>query len=180
MENKKKVLPGEELAVIEEYMGGKGTYVNSGVVRASTVGIATFDKENNTIEISPLVESEQVTDTGDKIIGKVATVQSSMINVNIIEVNSIKIKSGYSGLILLPKGRQTTRIKMIPDDIVIATVVKNNKGIIFLEVKLLEDGVTETKCSVCGGEIVPMNTRVKCIECGFTDIRTLSSEFEKK
>lgn len=180
MENKKKVLPGEELAVIEEYIGGKGTYVTSGAVRASTVGIATFDKENNTIEISPLVESEQVPNTGDKIIGKVGTVTGSMIKVYIIEINSIKAKSGYSGLILLPKGRQTTRIKIIPDDIVNATVVKNNNGLIFLSVKLHEDGVTETKCAICGGEIVPMNTRVKCIECGFTDIRTLSSEFEKK
>jgi len=121
-----------------------------------------------------------VPNTGDKILGKIVSVQSSMINVRIIEINSIKTKSSYVGIILLPKGRQIQRIKMIPDDIVNATVVKNNKGLIFLSAKAHEDGVIETKCSVCGGKIVLLDTGVKCVECGFTDIRTLSSEFNKK
>jgi len=42
-----------------------------------------------------------------------------------------------------------------------------------------ELGVLFTKCRKCGKGVKPMRDIVKCIECGWTDDRKLSSDFLK-
>ena len=43
---KEKVIPGDELAVIEEYESGKGTHIIDGQIRASIFGKTKFDNKN--------------------------------------------------------------------------------------------------------------------------------------
>ena len=42
---KEKVIPGDELAVIEEYESGKGTHIIDGQIRASIFGKTKFDNK---------------------------------------------------------------------------------------------------------------------------------------
>ena len=40
-------------------------------------------------------------------------------------------------------------------------------------------GVLFTKCRKCGMDVKPLRDIVKCVECGWTDDRKLSSDFLK-
>jgi len=52
-------------------------------------------------------------------------------------------------------------------------------GAIHATIQEPELGVLFTKCRICGMDVKPLRDIVKCVECGWTDDRKLSSDFLK-
>jgi exosome complex RNA-binding protein Csl4 len=53
----KKVFPGDDLAVIEEYNDGKGTYQQDGLVRSEEIGETSLNVDRRAIETTRLGNS---------------------------------------------------------------------------------------------------------------------------
>ena len=53
-ETEKIFLPGDEVAVSEEFESGEGTYEVDGVILAATVGRVDKDMKNRVVRIRPL------------------------------------------------------------------------------------------------------------------------------
>ncbi len=51
--SKKVVLPGEEVAVVEEYIPSEGTYEEDGKIMASMIGELELDEEEKTAKVFP-------------------------------------------------------------------------------------------------------------------------------
>ena len=79
----RRVLPGEEVAIAEEYMSGEGTYEQDGKIYASAVGELDIDPREKLAKVvldnPPVVLSE-----GDVILGEVTDTKPAMAIVNII------------------------------------------------------------------------------------------------
>ena len=67
---KEKVIPGDELAVIEEYESGKGTHIIDGQIRASIFGKTKFDNKNKSVEVESSENSSALPQAGDKVEGR--------------------------------------------------------------------------------------------------------------
>ena len=67
---KEKVIPGDELAVIEEYESGKGTHIIDGQIRASIFGKTRFDNKNKSVEVESSKNLARLPQVNDKVEGK--------------------------------------------------------------------------------------------------------------
>ncbi|MGE4274744.1 MAG: exosome complex RNA-binding protein Csl4, partial [Candidatus Methanomethylophilaceae archaeon] len=79
----KRVLPGEEVAVEEEYLASEGTYNEDGIIYASQVG----DLELNLEEMTAGVRSPNppnVLRNGDVVFGIIADTRSTMATVDVV------------------------------------------------------------------------------------------------
>ena len=77
-----EVLPGDKLAVTEEFLPGQHTYDDSGQIRALTVGSVQKDLKNMEISVKPAVEPEIIR-VDDWVTGQVETAQANSANVHI-------------------------------------------------------------------------------------------------
>lgn len=46
------IFPGEQVAFIEEFEGGKNTYVNDGTIRSKAVGTRVYDFKRRIVKIN--------------------------------------------------------------------------------------------------------------------------------
>src|ERR1044071_7535176 len=80
------ILPGEQVASIEEFEGGKNTYVNNGLVRSSAVGTKVYDFKRRIVKIDQK-NSPMLPKIGDIIVGYIEMLFGSMFSVRILYVN---------------------------------------------------------------------------------------------
>ena len=86
------VLPGDKIAVIEEYEAGNNACDDGHVVRATVVGESEIDKKERVVNVKNQ-NTTSIPDKGDIIIGTVEAVMGSMIAVMIKYINSKPVKS---------------------------------------------------------------------------------------
>jgi len=86
MTKNKIILPGEQVATMEELMAGEGTYEDNGVIRASRLGLYEIDTKNRRAKIKPLTSIPVEIRTGDVVLAKVNSVRSNMIIADVIHV----------------------------------------------------------------------------------------------
>src|SRR5256885_17043861 len=69
----KMVLPGDEIAVAEEFEPGEGTYERNGLVFAATPGGLLLDPENRVARVRPVNPPAElkVGDIGDGAVGEI-------------------------------------------------------------------------------------------------------------
>jgi exosome complex component CSL4 len=175
-------VPGDRLAVIEEFVAGEGTYVDDGVIRASTLGVVHKDVVNKQI----MVKREKVNrlpKVGDIIIGQVESAQPSEVDIRIYFINDSPSQKGFIGMLLLREDEsKVSRGNKIPckvGDLVRAKVAANVDMIILLTLSCPKCGVIYALCSLCGGQLVKMNMRLKCVECGNIEHRVIAPDYGK-
>jgi exosome complex component CSL4 len=175
-----KVLPGERLAVIEEFDAGPGTYSDGEYVRAQEAGEAHYDLASRVVAVKPARPRAEIPRPGSVVIGQVTMVQGSIAQVEIQFVDGSPSQARFTGLLLIggERGRRTRRgICCKRGDIVRARVVSDINAVYHLSIDRREDGVIYTVCSQCGGEVRRVRGRVKCVECGFEEERKLAADF---
>ena len=89
MENnnrKEKAIPGDELAVIEEFEPGEGTYEVNGKIRASILGKINIDNKNKLITIETTVKNI-MPKPNDKVEGIIENIIGAGAILKIIKVN---------------------------------------------------------------------------------------------
>ena len=172
-----ETLPGDKIAVIEEYEGGDNTFEDGHNVRSTTVGNTAIDKKNRVAEVEKL-SSLGMPEVNDLVIGTVVAVMSSMIAVSIDYINNVRTKSNVECIC------QTRHIRKknvaLLNDIVALRITARKNGTIHATISEPELGVLYSKCKKCGGGVIPMRDAIKCTECNWIDERKLSNGFGKE
>ena len=170
------VLPGDKISVIEEYEAGNNACAVGHIVRATVIGESEVDKKERIVN----VKNHQVIsipEKGDIIIGTVEAVMGSMIAVLINYINSVPVKSQVECICATRNIRK--RNVALVKDLVKLKIIGHLNGTIHATMQDPELGVLFTKCRKCGSEVKPLRDIIKCVECGWTDDRKLSSDFLK-
>jgi len=170
------VLPGDEIAVIEEYEAGSNTCDDGSVVRATVIGESEVDKKNRLVNVKnnkPI----SIPEKNDIVIGTVEAVMGSMIAVMIKYINSRPVKSQVE-CICATRNIRKKNIALVKD-LVKLKIIGQLNGAIHATIQAPELGVLFTKCRKCGMDVKPLRDIIKCVECGWTDDRKLSNDFLK-
>ena len=175
------ILPGERLASIEEFEGGKNTYMTAdGTIRSAAVGTKVLDLKRRVIKIEQK-KTPMLPKIGDIVIGYVEMIFASMISVKILYINDRKFTAGYSAIASMRVGRdRRDRPVFRAGDIIRGRVMSLLNSTVHLTIAEKEFGVLYTLCFMCGGDTVRVNDTVKCIECGAWEPRKLTHDYGKE
>ena len=176
------VLPGDKLAVSEEFLPGRHTYDDSGLIRALVAGSVVKDTKSMEISVKPAAEPE-IIKVDDWVTGQVEGAQANSANVHIYFHNGKPTYKDFSGMLSLRGlsgggrgARRTTPVKM--GDVVRCRVYSLLNGIIHLTIDEPDMGVVAALCGNCGKPLLGGNaTRAKCDECGNVEERKLARDF---
>ena len=176
-------LPGDKLAVSEEFLPGGHTYDDRGKIRSLVVGSVQKDMKSMEISVTAAKEADTIK-IGDWITGQVEGAQSNSANVKLYFLNGNLTHKDFSGMLTLRNlgggrergARRSTPVKS--GDIVRARVFSLLNGIIHLTIDEPDMGVVAALCSNCGRPLLKGNaTRAKCDECGNVEERKLARDF---
>ncbi|MCE4598669.1 MAG: exosome complex RNA-binding protein Csl4 [Desulfurococcales archaeon] len=179
------VVPGEPLASAEEYVNGGSTYIDDGLIRASTLGILRVDERSKLVNVQPF-KKPKMPRSGSSVVGLVTSVRHDMVIVSMYGEIDLQpsprwlyeYSSIYSGAIAIS---MVTK-EYVDDinnyyrtgDIILARVLNNNTPY-HLTTKPPQYGVIYALCSRCGGILQPVNPRtMKCPRCGYSESRKVS------
>ena len=168
------VLPGDKIAITEECEAGNNACDDGHIVRATVIGESEVDKKEHLVNVKNH-KSTSIPEKGDVIIGTVEAVMGSMIAVLIKYINSKPVKSQVECICSTKNIRK--RNIALTKDLVKAKIIGRLNGTIHATIQEPELGVLFTKCRKCGMDVKPLRDIVKCVECGWTDDRKLSSDF---
>jgi exosome complex component CSL4 len=187
-EDKRPMLPGEHVASIEEFEGGKNTYLGSdGNVRSASVGTRVYDLKRRIVKIEQK-NSPMLPKIGDMIIGYVEMMFSSMVSIKVLYINDKWSEAGFSAIANARLGsradmerRGDRRATFHNGDIVRGRVISLLNSTIHLTLAEKEYGVIYALCFMCGGDTVRTNeSTIKCIDCGAFENRKLAHDYGKE
>jgi len=187
-EDSKPILPGEHVASIEEFEGGKGTYLApDGTVRAAAVGTKIYDLKRRIVKVEPK-NPPMLTKVGDIIVGYVEMMFSSMVSMKVLYINDKWSDAGFSAIASARLGsradierRGDRRATFHNGDIVRGRVISLLNSTIHLTLAEKEYGVLYALCFMCGGDTVRTNeSTIKCVECGAFENRKLAHDYGKE
>ena len=181
------ILPGEQVASIEEFEGGKNTYVNNGLVRSSAVGTKVYDFKRRIVKIDQK-NSPMLPKIGDIVVGYIEMLFGSMFSMRILYLNDKKSEAGFSAISSArlggsggrDRGDRRARIIFRIGDIIRGRVISLLNSTIHITIDEKEFGVLYALCFNCGGDTVRLNSTVKCIECSIFEERKLSNDYGKE
>src|SRR5947209_3233885 len=81
------ILPGDQIASIEEFEAGKNAYVSDGTIRSTSVGTKLYDFKKRIAKIEK-VNSPMLPKIGDIVVGHIEMLFGSMISVRILYIRS--------------------------------------------------------------------------------------------
>ena len=173
-------IPGDRLAVSEEFLPGPHAYDDAGSVRALVVGTVERDMKKMEISVRPAAKAKQVV-VGDAVVGQVEAGQASSASVKISYINGVQTDKDFSGSLSLRSGRPGRGGPRGPPvrlgDIVRCKVFSLTNGIIHLSVTEEGAGVLSALCGNCGRPMLRGGTKAKCDECGNVEDRRLAPDF---
>ena len=177
----KKVLPGEEVAVVEEFIAADGTYEENGRVFAAVFGNLELDHEEKTACVkaeNPPVKLRP----GDVIFGEITDVKTSMAICEVIGVEGEKrdITGDTNGTIHISKvsSGYTSEVgkEFRPSDIVRARVMQVNPSIQLTSVDP-HLGVIKALCRKCRAPLKKKGSSLYCETCERTEHRKISDDY---
>ncbi|MCX6648042.1 MAG: exosome complex RNA-binding protein Csl4 [Candidatus Bathyarchaeota archaeon] len=181
---KKNVFPGDELAVIEEYNKGEGSYQQDGLVRSEELGETRLNKEKRALEVKKVTKPLNLPLEGIIVIAQVGSVTRRDARVDIFRVNGKKIAPTYTGVIHINDvSREFSRDleqAIHSGDIVRAVVANTKNRIIQLSLAAPEYGVVYAYCSRCGGILENDKGRLTCPKCKRVERRQYAKSYGKE
>jgi exosome complex component CSL4 len=173
-------LPGDKLAVSEEFLPGAHAYDDSGLIRSLAVGSVQRNMKTMEISIKPAVNAN-VIKVGDTIVGQVETAQASSASVKIYYLNGEPTDKDFSGSLSLRSGHPGRGGPRGPPvklgDVVRCRVFSLLNGIIHLSINEDGLGVLYARCGNCGKPLLRGGNKAKCDECGNVEERKLAADF---
>ncbi len=178
---KKIVVPGEEIAITEEFLSGEGTYEQKGSIFSSYLGRLNLDAEEMVAKVDPINPLVKLK-VGDIVLARVEDVKSSMVIANIVGVEGIprsvsgetlgalhvsKISEGYTSDVW-----KEFRI----GDVIRAKVVQVKPSL-----QLATDrpnlGVLIGLCTKCRMPLIKMDKTLVCKNCQRTELRKMAPDY---
>ncbi len=170
----KPILPGDKIAIIEEFETGQNTFDDGHSIRSLVIGNAEIDKTNRIARVNEM-KKPSVPKVGDVITGNVAALMNNMFAISILYING---EPTHSGLECICQARGAKkRILVRVSDVVAAKIIGLLNGVVHATISEPELGVLFTQCNKCGGKVVPLGNNIKCIDCGYIEERKLSTDF---
>ena len=184
--NKKiEVLPGDKLAISEEFLPGIHAYDDAGIIKSLVVGTIERNMRDMEVSVRPAAEPELVR-VGDYILGQVEAAQTSSAFVKIQFLNGKPSHKDFSGSLSLksasagrggPRGGPRPGPPVKLGDIVRCKVFSLVNGIFHVTLDESHLGVVFARCGNCGKPMTRGGTRAKCDECGNVEQRKLAEDF---
>jgi len=177
----KQVLPGEELAVAEEYEAGAGTYEENGRIYAAQPGVLTLDGEHRVARVAPYNPPAHL-DVGDVVYGTVTEIRSSMAEARIAAIHgrSREVAGELDASLHVSKIAnayvEDIRDAMCLGDIIRARVIQADPS---LQVTTAEANLGVV-IALCTSDRAPMERRgdqVRCPRCERTSRRKLAADY---
>jgi exosome complex component CSL4 len=186
------IFPGEQVAFIEEFEGGKNTYITDGTIRSKAVGTRVYDFKRRIVKINQK-NSPMLPKIGDVLVGYIEMLFGNMISVRILYINEKKSYAGFSAIASTriggsnsggggwrERGERRGRTIFRVGDIIRGRVISLLNSTIHITIDEKEFGVLYTLCFNCGGDTVRVHNSVKCIECGVYEERKLTNDYGKE
>lgn len=187
------ILPGEQVAIIEEFEGGKNTYITDGTIRSTAVGTRVYDFKRRIVKINQK-NSPMLPKIGDVLVGYIEMLFGSMISVRVLYINEKRSYAGFSAIASTrtggsnsggsggwrERGDRRGRTIFRVGDIIRGRVISLLNSTIHITINEKEFGVLYTLCFNCGSDTVRVHNSVKCIECGMYEDRKLTYDYGKE
>ena len=172
--SQKPSLPGDKIAIIEEFETGENTFDDGQSIRSLVIGTSEFDKTNRIVKINEM-RKPAVAKVDDVITGNISALMNNMFAINILYING---KPTHSGLECICQARGAKkRILVRVGDIVTAKIISHLNGVVHATINESELGVLFSQCNKCGAKVIPMGSSIKCVDCGYIEERKLSNRF---
>jgi len=177
----RKVLPGDEVAIAEEYMSGEGTYERDGKIYASAVGELDLDPREKVAKVildnPPIVLQE-----GDVVIAEVTDTKPAMAICSIIAqegkqraVSSETLASVHVSKLASSYVEDAGDV-MRPGDLIRATVIQVDPSV-QLSTAGPHFGVVRALCSRCRAPLERRGRGLYCDRCDRTENRKIADDY---
>jgi len=182
-QNTQFVVPGEKLGVIEEFIPGRDTREENGIIYSETTGIAMIDTMNKTVDVQRTVKSPLIPEEGATVTSMVTYAQDKVAQVSINQINQAKVGTPFSGVLHIssssPRYERTMKEVCKTGDIVRAKIVSAKNGIPLLTTIGRGLGVVRAYCSQCGQLLILRNRLLQCPSCGNVERRKIVEDYGK-
>ncbi|MFX1251723.1 MAG: exosome complex RNA-binding protein Csl4 [Promethearchaeota archaeon] len=178
----KYVVPGDKLAVIEEFIPDSGTWDESGVIYSNITGSVTINNKKHRISVTPLVRKIKKLKKGDLVLAHVVETRRQTATLNIYVINKKELPNPVSGGLHI----SSCSDKYVKSMFEVARPGDWLKGVISRVDPLQLDirgnptfGVILASCVVCGGFLkVVRRNLLRCDECGKLQPRVTSRQYD--
>ncbi|MFC2154088.1 exosome complex RNA-binding protein Csl4 [Candidatus Altiarchaeota archaeon] len=172
---------GDYLGTIEEFIPGKGTFVEDGKIYSASIGKKVLDSKNHKASISGKLPPEL--EVGQVVFGDVAAFRKSMATVIVKKIqgyqNDVDIRTN-----ILISQVSDSYVENLDEafgigDIVKAKVVKIEPGMIDISTKG-DLGVVKAYCKRCRTPMIrseKFQNRLECGLCGHREGRKIAKDY---
>ena len=177
----KTVLPGDEVAVAEEYMPAEGTYEHDGKILSSLAGELELDEGEKVAKVkakNPMVTLKN----GDSVFCRITDVRASMAICEILaaEGKDRDITGDTSGTIHISKLSseyvQDVGREFRPGDLIRAKVIQT-KPSVQLSTQEPHFGVVKALCRNCRCPLTKQGKALRCEPCERVESRKVADDY---
>jgi exosome complex component CSL4 len=173
-------LPGDLVALPEEFVAGENTYEAQDAIRARLAGRVERDLTKREVAVRPAAMAK-TPKVGDLVVGLVEAAMTSTAGVRISYLNGVETPAGFPGTVFTRdrerggRGERRTYVKL--GDVIRARVASTLNGMNQLSVDEPHLGVVAGMCSVCGSTLARGDGRARCEVCGNMEDRKFADDF---
>jgi exosome complex component CSL4 len=176
------VVPGEKIAVIEEFMPSLGTFEECGEIRSQIAGFVVIDSISRTISVLRKGKRPKVPRRGEIVIGQISSVESKLATVDILKIGKDTVGNPFSGWLHITRISRgyVKRLEDVvkPGDLIRGRVVSNKNGVCQLTTLGNSFGVIQAYCSECGSSLAPIGrSKLACGNCGKVETRKVADDY---
>ena len=179
--DRRLVLPSEEVATVEEFIGGKGTYEENGKIFVSTAGELVLDREEMKAEVKPFKPLAKI-QKGDEVFAVIRDMRSAMITARAIAI--VGLERALTGEDLLSLHVSKVSSEYVKDvtrhfrigDIIRAKVI-SHKPSLQIATDGQRYGVLKSYCMKCRQPLTMGKAKLECKDCKRFETRKTASDY---
>ena len=180
------VVPGDFLAMVEEFMPGDGAYEEGGKVYSACTGVVLVDARAKRISVFSRTSTPPILKRGDVVIGRIEEVRGQVANVRVGVLRGREDRQlplPDLGVIHVSQARgayvRDLSKEFKPGDVVRAGVLDARISPIKLSTAGDNLGVILALCSKCRTPLDREDFKLRCPSCGGIEARKIASDYRR-
>ncbi len=176
------VIPGDKIAIIEEFLPNESCYEEDGVIFGTVFGKVKMDRKKHKISVIPNKDYNFVKN-GDIGVGRVEFIKKQIASVDIYQLNEKHISPAINSILHISEVSRRFVKNMYevarPGDWIKFQVIRSNKPVY---ISLIGDsfGVVISYCIQCGSELdFKQRNTLRCPNCELIQPRITSKHYGK-